>query len=192
MILGNSAGFALGCFKSACSMLHLRCLAPLFWLRLGRDVRGIKTWTLPVLLGLPGLLVLTTAAHTQTADVISPGEDGDFRSLQIPGPRGSYLQRFWLVVDRDPRGLWCRDLQGRPSIALKYGSVIESDSSAQAGEAVLLNQGKTYLRVKVKPINILYDARLRRNKTSFITCVVRANSSFLAPINPDSMGAVRP
>jgi hypothetical protein len=173
-------------------MLHLRSLAPLFWLRLGRVVRGIKTCSLPILLGLPGLLFLTTAAHTQTADVISPGEDGDFRSLQIPGPRGSYLQRFWLVVDRDPRGLWCRDLQGRPSIALKYGSVIESDSSAQAGEAVLLNQGKTYLRVKVKPVDILYDARLRRNKITFITCVVRANSSFLAPINPDSMGAVRP
>ena len=171
-------------------MLHQRSLAPLYWPKWGRDGRGIPAWTLPVLLGLPGLLALTPAAHTQTADVISPGEDGDFSSLQIPGPRGSYLQRFWLVVDRDPRGLWCRDRQGRPSIALKYGSVIESDTSAQAGGAVLLNQGKTYLRVKVKPMDILYDARLRRWKTTATTCVVRANSSFLAPINPDSMGAV--
>jgi hypothetical protein len=173
-------------------MIHHRTVTLMFLYRGGRDGRGITAWLLPVLLALPGLLALAAAAPAQTADVVSPGEDGDFRSLQIPGPRGSYPQIFWLVVDRDPRGLWCRDPQGRPSIALKYGSVVESDTSSQAGEALLLNQGKAYVRVKVKPMDILYDARLGSRHANPISCVVRANSSFLAPINPDSMGAVRP
>ena len=140
------------------------------------------------LLAAPCSLYFPLVAKAQSADVIRPGPDGDFRSIQVPGNRGSYTQRYWLVVDRDPRGLWCRDPWGRPSIALKYGSVIESSSNTAP---LQIRQGKSYLQVSIKPEDILYDARLRGARNSN-TCLVRANSAFIAPINPDSMGALRP
>ncbi|WP_233130364.1 hypothetical protein [Synechococcus sp. 1G10] len=130
-------------------------------------------------------------AKAQSADVIRPEQDGDFRSIEIPGNRGSYRQRFWLVVDRDPRGLWCRDLKGRPTIALKYGSVIESVGTSVIARPIQLSQGKAYLQVEIKPVDILYDARLQERGTPS-TCFVRASAFFIAPINPDSMGAVHP
>jgi|GEM_PF-1269013 hypothetical protein len=142
------------------------------------------------LIGVPCSISFALVAQAQSADVIRPGSDGDFRSIEIPGNRGSYPQRFWLVVDRDPRGLWCRDLSGRPSIALKYGSVIESVDTSVTASPIMLSQGKTYLLVRVKPVDILYDARLH-GRGSPSTCLVRANSSFLAPINSESMGEVR-
>jgi hypothetical protein len=141
------------------------------------------------LLGLVGVLCclgLPGVARAQSADVIRPAADGDFRSLEIPGNRGSYRQRFWLVVDRDPRGLWCRDVTGRPSIALKTGSVIETDEQSFPSTPLQWKEGKAYLHVQVKPVDILYDARLRGRGKAAI-CLVRANSSFIAPINADSM-----
>jgi hypothetical protein len=77
------------------------------------------------LIGVPCSISFALVAQAQSGDVIRPGSDGDFRSIEIPGNRGSYPQRFWLVVDRDPRGLWCRDRQGRPSgdLAHQHGGL---------------------------------------------------------------------
>ncbi|MEB3323114.1 MAG: hypothetical protein VKI81_09860 [Synechococcaceae cyanobacterium] len=139
------------------------------------------------MLALP-ILLAATGVRAQGADVIRPDAQGDFPSVDIPGGRGTYRQRFWLVVDRDPRGLWCRDATGRPSIALRYGAVIEIDPAAGPPSPVVTRQGKPHLRVRVKPVDILHDARLRGRGTP-AACVVRANSSFLAPIHPESMAA---
>jgi hypothetical protein len=140
-------------------------------------------------LGLPILLGVTPAVLAQVADVIRPDQQGDFPRIEIPGARGSYQQRYWLVVDRDPRGLWCRDRSGRPSIALRYGAVVETDGGSGASSPVLLQQSKSYLRVRVKPVDILYDARLMDRGTP-TACVIRSNTSFLAPIHPGSMVGV--
>lgn len=152
---------------------------------------GPAGWRLLGLVGMLCCLGLPGVAKAQSADVIRPAADGDFRSLEIPGNRGTYRQRFWLVVDRDPRGLWCRDITGRPSIALKTGSVIETDSLSFPATPLQLWEGKAYLNVRVKPVDILYDARLRGRGRGAI-CLVRANSSFIAPINPDSMKEAQP
>lgn len=148
-------------------------------------------WRLMGLVGVICCLGVSGPARAQSADVIRPAADGDFRILEIPGNRGSYRQRFWLVVDRDPRGLWCRDVNGRPSIALKTGSVIETDERSFPATPLLLREGKAYLHVHVKPVDILYDARLRGRGKAAI-CLVRANSSFIAPINSDSMKEAQP
>jgi len=134
---------------------------------------------------VPAQMVASLAAWSQVADVVHPDPQGDFPSVMVDGPRGQYRQRFWLVVDRDPRGLWCRDAQGRALIALRRGAVVQTDETSP----VLFNQGKSYLRVRVKPVDVLYDARLRERGTA-TTCVVRANTSFLAPIHPDSLERV--
>lgn len=134
------------------------------------------------------LLGSTVPALAQVADVTAPDSQGDFTTLEIPGARGTYPQRFWLVVDRDPRGLWCRDARGRALIALRRGAVVET---AGARGPLLLSQGKPYLQVKIKSMDILHDARHRERGLS-TSCVVRANSAFLAPINPDSLEAIFP
>ena len=136
--------------------------------------------------------MLFRSGHAQIADVVRPDEHGEFSSLWIAGARGSTPQRFWLVVDRDPRGLLCRDEQGRAWIALRYGSVVQLDQPERQ-RTPLLTQGKPTLRLAVKAVDILYDARFRdRGKAA--VCWVRANSAFLAPIQEDSLerALVRP
>ncbi|MFN9619818.1 MAG: hypothetical protein ACK55X_08930 [Synechococcaceae cyanobacterium] len=129
------------------------------------------------LLGIPG------AAWAQQADVVVPNSRGDFASLAVPGPRGAIQQRHWLVVDPDPRGLACRDGTGRASLFLRPGAIVESDGGAAA---LLVLQGRPWLRVRVRPEAIQRDSRVneRGRRTS---CWVRANRSYLAPILPDAL-----
>lgn len=130
-------------------------------------------------------LLAPPAARAQVADVVRPDAQGDFRSIRIAGPRGSTPQRFWLVVNRDPRGLQCRDDQGRAWIALRYGSVVQLAEPERQATPLLL-QGKPTLRLAVKPVDILYDARFRERGQATV-CRVRGNSVFLAPIQQDSL-----
>jgi hypothetical protein len=132
-------------------------------------------------------LVAASGSYAQVADVVKPAPDGDFPSISISGFRGIHPQRYWLVVDRDPRGLLCRDGQGHAHIALKYGSVIETDLSTSSASPLTFQQGKSYVRMHVQPMHFLFDARLRQRGTP-TTCSVRANTSFIAPVNADSIG----
>jgi hypothetical protein len=143
----------------------------------------------PMLL-LAGLLSLCGSASAQIADVILPDPRGDFRSLLISGPRGAYVQRYWLVVDRDPGGLLCRDPAWRVVAALRVGAVLEADLQEPKLPALLNRQGVPYLRVRVKPMDMLRDHRLAERGKE-LSCAVRANTNFLAPIHADSLGSVR-
>lgn len=120
---------------------------------------------------------------SQVADVARPDAQGDFRSVAVIGPRGSYGQRLWLVVDRDPQGLRCRDGNGLSLIALRPGAVLETASGAAS---LFLLQGKPYLKVRVEPVDLLEDARQEGRGTA-TACLVRANSAYIAPIHPDSL-----
>jgi hypothetical protein len=142
----------------------------------------------PMLL-LAGLLAFAGSASAQIADVVLPDPRGDFRTLQIKGPRGANPQRFWLVLDRDPSGLWCRDPSWRPVVALRRGAVLEADLQDPKLPALLNRQGVPYLRVRVKPMDILRDNRIGEQGKEF-SCAVRASANFLAPIHPDSLGGV--
>ena len=147
-------------------------------------------WSLLPLWLLAGVLALGSSAWAQVADVMTPDSRGDFRSPLVSGPRGAYPQRYWLVVDRDPQGLWCRDAFWRPAVALRSGAVLELDLRDPQQPSLLQHRGAPYLRVRVKPMDILVDARLgERGKE--LSCVVRANVNFLAPIHPDSLESVR-
>lgn len=149
---------------------------------------GRQVWrSLGSLLVLPALWGTIPGGWAQVADVARPDAQGDFTAITFPGARGLVLQRFWLVVDRDPRGLWCRDVRGRALVALRQGAVVETaDRGADARAAPLFSQGKPFLRVRFKPVDILYDARLSA-QGSGSTCLVRVNTAFLAPIHLDSM-----
>ena len=127
--------------------------------------------------------------RAQTLDVPQPDLQGNFAAGQASGDRGALPQRYWLVVDRDPRGLLCRDGQGRPSIALKYGAVIEALAPLAAAPPLPSGTTGTWLRVRVKPVAVLYDARLR-DRGSEAICLVRAHSVYLAPVNADSLQQV--
>ena len=134
-------------------------------------------------------LVLAQPVLAQSADVPRPDARGDFHSSLVNGPRGAYGQRFWLVVDRDPYGLLCRDARGRAWLALKYGSVLEAEAAAAPPPAPLLERGPTWLRVQVKPVDVLLDARPRAGGLDPF-CWVRAHTTVLAPLNPDSLRQV--
>lgn len=153
--------------------------------RLRPDRRWPGIWHLALL--LPGTLSAAVAG-AQVADVVRPDAQGEFRAIRIDGPRGSSPQRFWLVVDRDPRGLLCRDERGLARIALRYGAVVELEQPEQQ-LAPLLLQGKPYLHIAVKPVDILHDARFR-DRGRATSCRARANSAFLAPIQMESMQQV--
>ncbi len=110
---------------------------------------------IPAVDGLASLLLAVTVlsqplARAQVADVVRPDARGDYRSIRIAGPRGSTPQRFWLVVDRDPRGLLCRDRQGRAWIALRYGSVVQLVEPEQQNEP-MRPEGKPTLLVDRHP-----------------------------------------
>jgi hypothetical protein len=142
------------------------------------------------MLPLAALLGLSGVASAQIAEVIRPDQRGDFRSLLVSGPRGGSLQRYWLVVDRDPGGLRCRDPAWRVVAALRLGAVLEADLQEPRLPALLNRQGVPYLRVRVKPMDILRDDGLVEQGKE-LSCAVRANMNFLAPIQPDSLGSVR-
>lgn len=135
---------------------------------------------------VPLLVIPLPPAWCQVAEVVAPDAQGNFPAITLPGPRGPYPQRFWLVVDRDPRGLWCRDSRGRPLVALRRGAVLETDATANP---VLLRDGRPYLRVRPKPVAIQEETRLRDRGTA-LSCWVRAHGAFVAPIHPDSLEAV--
>lgn len=137
-------------------------------------------------------LALPTAprAHAQIAEVVRPDAQGDFTTLRVPGSRGTSPQRFWLVVDRDPRGLLCRDEQGRAWITLRYGAVLQLDQPEQQQQPLWIG-GKPTLRLAVKPVDIQSDVRFRRDHGQAMVCRVRANSTVLAPIQEDSLQQTR-
>lgn len=150
-----------------------------------------RLWPRPAVTGLTChpllalLLLATTGAQAQIAEVVRPDAQGEFTSIRIAGARGSYAQRFWLVVDRDPRGLLCRDERGRARIALRYGSIVQLDQP-ELQLTPLMIQGKPHLRLAVQPIAILHDARFR-DRGQPAVCSARASSAFLAPIQMDSL-----
>lgn len=146
---------------------------------------GLEGWCACLSLSL---LLLPAGARAQSAEVVRPDARGEFTRTRISGARGTVPQRFWLVVDPDPRGLLCRDAGGRAQIALRAGSVVELAVPEQQPAALPLLSKPTLL-VAVKPVDILVDARLQ-NRGQAAVCRVRANSAFIAPIQMDSLERV--
>lgn len=138
------------------------------------------------LLGLAPLR-LAQPALAQLADVVTPDEEGNFDSVHLQGARGFYPQRQWLVVDRGSGGLRCRDVNGTVLVALRYGSVIDTDLNAMQASAISTDQGKPWLRVRVTPADFQADYRDRRFQNQLAICRVRAHVNYLAPINPDTI-----
>ena len=133
------------------------------------------------------LLVTGPPLAAQLADVPIPDGEGNFRTSRIAGMRGDYQQRQWLVVERDPQGLNCRDGKGRIPVALRYGSVIDSDLRQDPIEAVTIERGLPWLRVIVNPADLLRDHRPPASRNRPLSCLVRARADLIAPINPDSL-----
>jgi len=82
------------------------------------------------LVALATALLPWTSVRAQIADVPLANANGDFISSRLPGNRTAYPQRQWLVVDRDPAGLNCRDERGQVVALLAYGAVVDSDLKA--------------------------------------------------------------
>jgi hypothetical protein len=131
------------------------------------------------------------AARAQVADVPAADRDGDFHSTRIAGHRGSYPQRQWLVVERDPGGLNCRDARGQVVAVLAYGAVVDSDLRGDDGEAILIVAGRPWLRLIAHPLDLREDLRPQELRLRPLACRVRAHARYVAPLNPDTLEPVR-
>lgn len=146
---------------------------------------GLGPWLVLLLAVLPFAAWLPSFA--QLADVAIPDEEGNFDSSFIQGARGFYPQKQWLVVDRGAGGLRCRDGQGSVLVALRYGSVIDTDLRSTSVNPIVVENGKPWLRVRVTPADYQADYRDQRLLNQPAICRVRANVGYVAPINPDTL-----
>jgi hypothetical protein len=123
------------------------------------------------------LFSMVGAAYGQVKDVPNYDRAGDFRSTRVPGNRGPYQHLLWLVIDRDPKGLNCRDFRGSVVASLTYGTVVRTSVNTINDDGIRLIDGEAWLKVTASP----GDPRQR------YVCYIRANAAYIAPINPDTL-----
>ena len=130
------------------------------------------------------LLFQPGQALAQRTEPPLPDPSGNFNSSQTRGNRGLYEVRHWLVVDPDRNGTNCRKPRdGMRSIAkLYYGDLLETDTPARGGlqQAVERHNGRPWLRIRLPRWRI---GSVAERGAGFTTCVIRANSRFIAPVN---------
>ena len=142
------------------------------------------------LIALATALLPWSSARAQIADVPLANANGDFISSRLPGNRSAYPQRQWLVVERDPAGLNCRDQGGQVLALLAYGAVVDSDLKGDGTEAIVVMAGRPWLQLLAHPFDLRQDLRPQGQRLYPVACRVRAHAALLAPINPDTLQPV--
>lgn len=147
----------------------------------------VKFALVKTLVVMLGSTLFADPAFGQRADVPTFDKKGNFHSTKVPGNRGSFQQLYWLVIDKDPKGLNCRarTANDKPEVSLSYGSIIQSDLTSRDDNAISIQNGQTWLRVKVTE-GFQTDYRKNRSRSPY-SCIVRANNSLIAPINHDDL-----
>ena len=136
---------------------------------------------------LATVLLPWTSAGAQIAAVPLANANGDFVSSRLPGNRNAYPQRQWLVVDRDPAGLNCRDERGQVVASLAYGAVVDSDLKGDGTEAIVVMAGRPWLQLLAHPFDLRQDLRPQGQRLRPVACRVQANAALIAPLNPDTV-----
>ena len=142
-------------------------------------------WRSLVCLGTLLAMVGAGRVHAQRADVVRPDKQGDFLTTLVQGNRGTYQQRYWLVVDQSPGGLNCRE--GQTIIAsYQYGDVLMAHAKpygdGSLNNAISIIADKTYLTISDDRDFMLADKERKPEGGNF-QCNVRANSKLILPIN---------
>ena len=128
-------------------------------------------------------LALSKPSWAQMTDVPSFDRNGDFVTALVQGNRGAYQHKQWLVIDTDVNGLNCRNINGFVIVKLAYGSVIDSEFEPD-GDAIEIVNGRPWLKVSASSFDVQHRVVNRVSET--YTCYVRANTNYIAPINPDA------
>ena len=158
---------------------------------------ALKSWFSGQLLGVLALAsfggMCTTTAQAQWADVPRMDAHGDFLTTKVQGNRGYYQQLFWLVVDRDPKGLNCRPVDGGEALVkLDYGGIVMTRIESAETNAITLREGLPWLNVTLTRLSSpLMDLRQGAERTGSYHCQVRAHSDFVAPINLSALDELR-
>ena len=129
---------------------------------------------------LVSIVLLSSAPiAAQTASVPAPDRNGDFTTALQPGNRGNvYQTQKWLVVDPDPTYLNCRIApNGRVRSRIAPGAIITAEFDSDA-EAIVMQDGASWLRIRGTDPLMVGEAGV---------CYVRANSRYIAPINPEAL-----
>jgi hypothetical protein len=153
--------------------------------------------------------IIVVAAHlfmplqraiAQVADVPNPNRNGDYTTAFLPGNRGHYPIRNWLVVEVDPTNqnaeLNCRNTpNGRIRSRIPRGAILQSAFRGPANEsgrttpnpdndAIVMHQGLPWLRIRGTKDEMAFPEN--RDWKTLGECYVRANLQYIAPINPDA------
>ena len=135
-----------------------------------------------VLVSLLWAFSVANVAQAQISDVPSFEANGDFLSARVRGHRGTYPHWQWLVIEPDLEGLNCRHANGDTIVTLAYGTVV--DSVFENDDAIALVNGQPWLRVSASSLDIRRQVIDQAAET--YTCYIRANTRYIAPINPDA------
>jgi hypothetical protein len=156
---------------------------------MAQTMKTLKSTMIPLGLACVACAWLSPAL-AQRADVPRVDGAGNFRSSHVQGNRGFYQQIYWLVVDQDPAGLNCRQFpSSKPHAVFQYGDIIKADHNGPDDDAISIRNGQTWLRVISKQRWRLSDPGARGNRET-VRCIVRANSTFIAPINLDDLSEI--
>ncbi|MBE9068267.1 hypothetical protein IQ260_16570 [Leptolyngbya cf. ectocarpi LEGE 11479] len=127
-------------------------------------------------------LFMVPVAQAQMANVPNFDTNGDFLSARVQGNRGTYPHWQWVVVETDAAGLNCRTANGVVAVTLAYGAVV--DSVFDTEDAIELVDGQPWLKVTANVFDL--NRRVVGERAVSYSCYVRANTQYIAPVNPDT------
>jgi hypothetical protein len=141
-------------------------------------------------------LVLSTPALAQVGEVPRPNAKGDFTTAFQLGHRGYYGITHWVVTDST--SLNCRYAPGNAGklrSSLWPGAIIYAvfrgpantagrSSPLPQNDAVVISGGVPWLRISGTEKEVAFPQAGRWENLG--ECYVRANSRYIAPVNPDA------
>jgi hypothetical protein len=156
-------------------------------------------------LGLASLLpqlVMPAPALAQVGEVPAPNAKGDYTTGFRLGNRGHYGITNWVVTD--PTYLNCRYAPGNagklrsriapgaiiyavfrgPASALGPADAMGRRSPLPKNDAVVMSDGVPWLRISGTEKEVAFPERGEFQNLG--ECYVRANSRYIAPVNPDA------
>ena len=88
---------------------------------------------------------------SKIADVPRVDEKVDFVGSRVMDHRVKHYQMLWIVIDREPKGLNCRWASSGQLVPdnFDYSSILVSDVSDLAGDAIEIYVDQLWLRVDV-------------------------------------------
>ena len=142
--------------------------------------RALKRWVMAFMVFSTSMDMSSMA---QYAMVTGPDNNGNFATTRVPGNKGFYQQRYWLVID--PAGIVC-GTEKEAIARFRYGDVLSARLATPFDNGVVFHGRESYLMIEDKRF-FLGVSRGQLREDSPFQCEVRAHVTTIAPINMDDI-----